>query len=168
MDFFTNFPTKLIAFTFAVTFMLAGCSNPASNDDDDHDEHSEPYSVEFVMNGETVVMYPYQDAEDHFTVTEGNETALITAKFYNEDGDEIHDEDLDDEYRLAWNITNTDVADIEQHDEDGRWSFHITGKTAGETAVQFLFQHGDDHADFETPGVDKSNAITIQVTEPSQ
>lgn len=168
MNIFTNFSTKLIALTFAVLLLFAGCNNPASNDDEDHDEHTEPYSVEFVLIGETVVTYPYQNTEDHFTVTEGDKTALITAKFYNEDGDEIHDEDLDEEYRLAWNIANTDVADIEQHDEDGRWSFHIKGETAGETAVQFLFQHGDDHADFKTPDVDESDAITIQVTEQSQ
>ncbi|MDZ7659288.1 hypothetical protein [Fodinibius sp.] len=167
MDFFTNYSTKFIALTFAATLLLAGCSNPAS-DDDDHDDHTEPHSIEFVLNGETVVSFTDGNISGHFDVAKGDETALITANFYDEDGDEIHGEDLDDEYSLAWNIGNTDHADIEQHDEDGRWSFHIVGKQAGETTVQFLLQHGDDHADFETPAVDENDAIEIHVTDSSQ
>lgn len=163
----TIFSNKLIALTFAATLLLAGCNNPASNDDD-HEEHSEPYSMEFIMNGESIVTYNSGDVSGHFNVDEGQETSLITAKFFDEDGNEIHGEDLDDEYSLVWKIANTDHANIEQHDEDGRWSFHIMGKQAGATAVQFLLQHGDNHADFETPAVDKSNAIEINVTEQSQ
>lgn len=167
MDIFTNFSSKLIALTFAATLLLAGCNNPASNDDD-HEEHSEPHSVEFIENDDTIVTYNEGDVNGHFDVNSEDETSLITAKFFDEDGDEIHGEDLDDEYSLAWEIANTDIAHIEQHDEDGRWSFHIVGKQTGETTVQFLLQHGDNHADFETPAVDESNAIEIHVTEPAQ
>lgn len=159
MNIFTNFSTKIITLSFAVTLLLAGCNNPASNDDD-HEEHSEPHSIEFVMNGETIVTFNEGDISGHFQVDEQSETSLITAEFFDEDGNEIHGEDLSDEYSLAWEIANTDHADIEQHDEDGRWSFHITGKTAGETTVEFQLMHGD-HADFST------DPIEIHVEEPS-
>ena len=161
MNIFTDFPTKLIALTFAVLLLLAGCDNPSSNDeDDDHGEHSEPYSMEFIMNGDTIVSYIDGDVSGHFDVEEEHETSLITAKFYDEDGDEIHGEDLGDEYSLGWEIANSDHADIEQHDEDGRWSFHIVGKTAGETTAEFKLMHGD-HSDFST------DAIEIHVGEQS-
>ncbi len=159
MNIFTHFSNKLIAFSFAAVFLIAGCSNPAS-DDDDHEEHSEPHRIEFVMNGETIVTYSDGDVSGHFDVEEEHETSLITAEFYDEDGDEIHDEDLGDEYSLAWEIANTDHADIEQHDEDGRWSFHIVGKAAGETTVEFQLMHGD-HSDFST------DPIEIHVEEHS-
>lgn len=163
MDILTTFSIRLLALTFVTTILLAGCSNPASDDDDhDHDEHSEPYGIQFVMNGETVVTYQDGNTEGHFDVEEEHETSLITAEFLDEDGDEIHGEDLDDEYSLAWEIADTDIADIEQHDEDGRWSFHIVGKTAGETTMQFMLMHGD-HADFKTPAVDNDNALEIHV-----
>ncbi|PAU92788.1 hypothetical protein CK503_14960 [Aliifodinibius salipaludis] len=164
MNIYTNFSTKLIAITFSAVLLFAGCSNPASNDD--HEEHSEPHSIEFVTDGKTIVTYG-SEVSGHFDVEEQDDTSLITAKFFDEDGNEIHGDDLDDEYSLAWEIADTDHADIEQHDDDGRWSFHIAGKAAGETVVQFLLQHGDDHADFYTPAINESNAIKIHVEESS-
>jgi hypothetical protein len=161
MNISTNISTKLIALTFTAILFSAGCSNPASNDD--HEEHVRPYSMEFIMNGESIVTYDSGNVSGHFDVGEDQETSLITAKFFDEDGNEIHSEDLSDEYSLAWDITNTDHAEIKQHDGDGRWSFHIVGKSAGETTVQFLLMH-IDHSVFETNGTEQDNAITIQVT----
>ncbi|MEL7834225.1 hypothetical protein [Fodinibius sp. Rm-B-1B1-1] len=157
MNISTHFPNKLIVLTFATALLLAGCNNPASNDD--HEEHSDPHSIEFVMNGDTIVTYADGEVSGHFHLEAGQETSLITAEFFDEDGNEIHGEDLGDEYSLGWEIANTDHADIEQHDEDGKWSFHIVGKSAGETTVIFKLMHGADHSDFST------NSIEIHVEE---
>ncbi|MGM0547570.1 MAG: hypothetical protein ACQEST_12720 [Bacteroidota bacterium] len=168
MDFFTTFSTKFTAFLFASAILIAGCSNPAS-DDDDHEEHSEPDRIEFSDEDGFIASYTYSTdtTEGHFDVPEEGESQKITVEFRDEDGNEIHSEDLDDEYSLAWEIANTDHAEVEQHDEDGRWSFHIVGKAAGETTVQFMLLHGD-HPDFETPGTDASNAIGINVNGQSE
>lgn len=168
MNILTHFSNKLIALIFAATLLLAGCSNPAS-DDDDHEEHSEPDTIEFLINDDPVASYTYSDdnTEGHFDVPEDGESQRITVEFRDEDGDEIHSEDLDDEYSLAWEIANTNIADIGQNDSDGRWEFQILGKTAGETTVQFMLMHGD-HPDFETPGTDASNAIGIHVDGQSE
>ena len=151
MNISTGILYKLAVLTFAGALLLAGCDNPASNDD--HEEHSDPHSIEFVMNGETIVTYENGTISGHFHIEEQHETSLITAKFYTEDGDEIHGEDLGDEYSLGWEIGSTNLADIEQHEEDGRWSFHIVGKSAGETTVVFKLMHGD-HSDFTTDPID--------------
>jgi predicted nucleotidyltransferase len=163
-----NISTKLIALIFAVALLFAGCSNPASNDDD-HEEHTDPDTVEFLINGDVIVSYTYSSktTEGQFNVNAGEQTPLITAEFKDENGNEIHAEDLDDEYSFIWNIANTEIAEVVQTDSDGRWQFHITGKAAGETTVQFTLDH-NGHPDFQTPGTEQDDAITIQVTEPSQ
>lgn len=166
MNIFTTFSTRLLALTFAAAILLAGCSNPASNDDD-HEEHSEPHAIQFVMNGETIVTYQNDNTTGHFDVETENETSLITAEFLDEDGDEIHGVDLDEDYSLAWEVADSQIAEVEQHDEDGRWSFHILGKTAGETAIKFMLMHGT-HSDFDTPDLDSNNALQIHVEEHSQ
>lgn len=163
----TNFSTKLIAFTFSVTLLLAGCSNPASNDDEDHDEeHPEPYSVEFIMDGDPIVTYADGSVTGQFNIESQSQTSTITAEFFDEDGHEIHTDELGDEYYLDWTIDNSDHATIERAGENDQWSFHITGETAGETTVQFFMEH-DGHDVFNTPEVGASNAIQIVVEEPS-
>lgn len=165
MNISTKFSITILVFTFSVAILLAGCSNPAS-DDNDHEEHTEPHAIQFVMNGETILTYQNGNTTGHFDVEAGNETSLVTAEFLDENGNEIHGEDLDDEYSLAWEIANTDIADIEQHSEDGRWSFHIVGKTAGETAIKFILMHGN-HNHFKTPDLGDDNTLQIHVVEPS-
>ncbi|WP_445666240.1 hypothetical protein [Fodinibius sp. AD559] len=168
MNISTNISNKLIALTFTVVILFAGCNNLASNDDD-HEEHTEPDTIEFLINGDVIVSYTYSSkiTEGQFNVTVGEQTPLITAEFKDEDGNEVHDEDLRDEYSLDWEIANADIAEVVQTDSDGRWQFHITGKAAGETAVKFTLDH-NGHPDFQTPGTEQDNAITIQVTESSQ
>ncbi len=162
-----NISTKLIALTFTVILFFAGCSNPASNDD--HEEHSDPDTVEFLINGDVIVSYTYSNetTEGQFNVTIGEQTPLITAEFKDADGNEIHAEDLDDEYSLIWNIANTDIAEVVHSNSDGRWEFRITGKAAGETAVKFTLDH-NGHPDFQTPGTEQDDAITILITESNQ
>lgn len=166
MNISTLFPKQLIAFSFAITLLFAGCSNPASNDDDDHhhEEHPVPYSVEFSMDGDTIVTYSDDAVTGQFIVEPQGQTSVITAKFYDEHGDEIHIHELDDEYFLNWTVENTDRAEIERSGENDRWSFLINGKNAGETAVQFFMKHVD-HDVFNTPGIEDSNALRISVEE---
>lgn len=143
-----------------ISILLISCSNPAS--DDDHDEHTEPYGLELVMNGETILEYFDGDINGQLSVNEGEETSLITLRFLNEVREEIHEDDLDEEYSLAWEIADDQILAIEQHDEDGKWGFHIHGKSEGTSNIQLRLMHGD-HADFETPDVASDEAIEVQV-----
>lgn len=163
-------PGKLIPFFVSIllsaTILFAGCDNPASNDDD-HNGHSDPHGVRFIMNDEVILTYMDGDADGQFNVVEDQETLAITAEFLDEDGDEIHGEDLDAEFSLGWEVGNADLIGIKQHEEDGRWDFRMVGKSAGETTVQFKLMHGE-HADFQTPGVNDGNALQVRVEEQSQ
>ncbi|WP_138429983.1 hypothetical protein [Fodinibius saliphilus] len=162
----TSFITKTIfSLTLAVAILTTGCGNPASSDDD-HNEHTEPFGLVLVMNGETVMEYFDGKVTGHLHVEEGGATPLVTVEFLNKEREHIHDEDLGDEYNLGWNIEDESILGIEQHAEDGRWSFHFQGKSVGESRVQFQLMHGD-HSDFETPASNQENAIEIHVETQS-
>jgi hypothetical protein len=46
------------------------------------------------------------------------------------------------------------VADIKQNNENGTWSFYLTGISQGETEVRFRMWYPDaDHSDFDTPAI---------------
>ena len=138
----------IFALLLSLAVLTTGCDNPAGSDDD-HEEHTDPVGLELIMNGETVLEYFDGEVTGHMHVDEGGETALITVHFLNEEKEQIHGEDLGDEYNLVWNIENENVLDVEQHDEDGKWSFHIHGEAQGNTSVVLQLFH-DGHSDFDT------------------
>lgn len=82
---------------------------------------------------------------DHLELKRGEETDLILIRWISEDGDRfVPDED---DYNLQWAIDDEDVLEVEQHEEDGKWAFHLKGVGAGETDIRFSLFHVD-HADF--------------------
>ncbi|MFW6157329.1 MAG: hypothetical protein ACOC4S_00670 [Balneolaceae bacterium] len=147
------------------TLLLTGCNNPAGNDDD-HEEHSDAYGLELVMNGETILRYFEGTPDGPVTIEAGEETSLITLHFLDEDGERIEANHLGDDYSLGWEVEDEDVLQVEQHDEDGEWSFHFEGITEGTSHIKFMLLHaseGSEHPDFETPDVDSEDAIEVQV-----
>lgn len=157
------FPNTLFTLFLSLGLLTAGCKNPASSDNDH--EHTEPMGLQLVMNGETLVEYSDGQTDGQIDLDEGDVTALITVEFLNEEHKPIHDEDLGDEYSLGWDIENEDILGVESNDGDGRWSFHLIGKSAGTSRIQFQLLHGE-HSDFETPAVDKEEAIEVNVAAP--
>lgn len=141
---------SLYLFTILLTgsLILTGCDNPAGNDDDH--EHHEPFGVALIMNGVEIAtqengVVSYFEG-DHLELEVGEETNLVSVRFINEDGERfIPDEN--DGYSLRWDIGNEEVLEIEQHEEDGPWSFHLVGHGAGETTLNIILWH-IDHADF--------------------
>lgn len=167
MNILTTFSTRIIALTFATAILLAGCNNPAGSDDDheEHEEHSEPDRIEFLIDGESTASYTHseENTEGHFDLQEEEEIS-VSVEFFDEDGDEIHSEDLDDEYSLDWEVADAEIAEI---NEDERWTFTIQGVNAGNTTVQFKLMHGD-HPDFSTPAIDEEHALEIHVEDSNQ
>ncbi|MDR8390112.1 hypothetical protein NC796_03100 [Aliifodinibius sp. S!AR15-10] len=163
MKYFNTSTLTVSLFLLTVATLITACSNPASSGEEH--EHTEPEGLQLVMNGETIIEFFDGQVTGNLTLTEGEETSLITVEFLNEEREHIHAEDLDEGYSLGWNIQNQDVIEIEQHDEDGRWSFHIIAKSAGESTIQLQLMHGD-HSDLETPSVDKQGAIQVKVNAP--
>lgn len=132
-----------------VSLNVTSCSNSAGNEE----EHElTPQGAILKMNGQEIVRYDEEGLSGAIEVAEGEETALITAFFIAEDGDEFQPEES--EYELRLDGIDESIAEIEQHSEDGAWSFHIHGVSQGETGVILLLWHTDEnHKDFETPSI---------------
>lgn len=160
-----SIPVLAIAGTLLLSLM-AGCDgNPV--DDDDHD-HAEVEGLALILNGVEIYrvlegVVSCTPATCGVTVAEGQETALITVEFLDHDGDEIHADDLDDDFSLGHVIADASIAEFEQHAGDGKWSFHVHGEAAGQTRMQLQLLHVG-HADFTTPPTSDANAILVVVT----
>ena len=135
---------------------LAACEdNPV---EDEHGEHAlaDTYRLVLTMNGADIVIV--EDAAlaggdpGYITVNEGVESSLISLEAFAEDGDEIHLDELSDEYSLQAEGLDAAIAEFEQHDGE-RWSFHIHGESADTTQLRLNLMH-DDHADYKSPLID--------------
>ncbi|MFH0736194.1 MAG: hypothetical protein V1773_16250 [bacterium] len=69
--------------------------------------------------------------------------------FYDDNENIIDPPTSADKY-LAWEIGNPDLASVFQHEgEEGGYEFHLDGKIAGETTIQFFIMH-NGHADYRS------------------
>ncbi|MDX1591087.1 MAG: hypothetical protein R3283_03935 [Balneolaceae bacterium] len=146
----------ILIFSFSV--FLASCENSASAEEE---EHSDPFGVALILNGVEIAkqengIVSYAEGEN-ITLAAGSETDLITIRFIAEDGDRFVPDESEG-YGLEWLVGNESITEVEQHAEDGAWSFHLVGLAAGDTDVRFGLLH-NDHADFT------SLPFEVQVTE---
>jgi len=145
MKLFTNFSTHtLILVLIASLVTLSACNNPASSEEE---EHPDPVGAVLKMNGQEIARYDESGVTGQIEVNAGEETTLISIFFLADDGDEFQPDEP--ELSLNWRDIDTAVADVEQHTEDGTWSFHIHGEAQGNTSVVFQLFH-DGHSDFDT------------------
>lgn len=138
---------SVLLLTLCTLFAITSCSNPASSDDD---EHPRPFGVALFLNGIEIATQEGGEVTyaegDHIELEVGEETNLILVRWISEDGDR-YVPDTDDGYSLRWNVTDENVLEVEQHEEDGAWEFHLVGLSAGESDIVFQLFH-NDHSDF--------------------
>jgi hypothetical protein len=141
-----------------MTFALAGavgmgaCSDDPVGIDDDHGDDVE--GVELVLNGAVIASYDGDTRTwtGELEVSEGEETAHITVRFVDHDGNAVT---LDADYYLEVDIEDETIAEFEQ-DTPGEFGGHLHGLLAGDTEAVFKLMHGavgSGHADFETTAV---------------
>ena len=151
MKLFNNFSTTTLLITFAAILITASaCNNPASSEEEHHEE---PVGAVLMMNGAEIVRIEEGIVQSgQIEVNAGEETTLISIYFLADDGDEFQPDEP--EFSLRWKDIDTSIADVEQHAEDGKWSFHIHGEASGNTSVVLqLWHEGEDHSDFNTPAI---------------
>jgi hypothetical protein len=138
---------KSVLLILPALLIFTSCDNSTSSGEDE--EHLDPFGVAMIMNGVEIAKQEngeitYNEG-DHLELKTGEETNIINIRWISEDGDRfIPDEDS---YNLQWTIDNESVLEVEQHEEDGKWAFHLKGAGAGETDIRFSLFHVD-HADF--------------------
>lgn len=141
-------PVALAAMVLAVA--LAACSETMTEPDD----HAEPEGVELVMGGNVIASYDgdTQTWTGELEVDAGEETAHISVRFVDHDGDPIP---IDDDLYLEVDVEDESIAEFEQ-DTPGEFGGHLHGHMEGETDVTFKLMHGEvgsGHADFVTQPV---------------
>ena len=152
-----NFNASLLKSLPVFAFIIAGCGdNPVDTDHHD-EEHAEAVGLIIRSSGEEIVRYENGQVSGEVDVGHGKETALLSVRFIAEDGD-LFTPDPDDGYSLAWEIGDENIAEVEHHEEDGAWSFHIVGLEEGQTTLVLKINHAG-HADFV------SKEIEIHVDE---
>lgn len=138
-------------FIFAITIgllVLSACSNSTGSEDDEHDF---PEGLRIKLNGAVVVeQLPDQDLTGEFELTPGEETDLITVYFLDHDGEEFQPDE--DEYSLGYEFDDLGIVEFEQHEEDGKWSFHLLAESEGITNMQIMLMHGG-HSDFTSQNI---------------
>lgn len=139
----------------SAAFLLSACGDDDNPVDGDHDEHAEAFGVVVLDSGAEIARDEAGTVTGEIEVGVERETALLSVRFLAEDGD-LFTPDDDDE-TLGWEIADTSIADVEHHEEDGAWRFHVAGHVAGVTTIRIQINHGD-HADFV------SRPIEIHVT----
>ncbi len=141
---------RLLAFAL----IIAACGdddNPV--DPDPHDEeHAEALGLIIRSSGEEIVRYENGEVEGEIEVGHGLETALLSVRFIAEDGD-LFVPDADDGFSLGWEIGDESIAEVEQHELDGPWAFHIVGLGEGQTTLVLKLNHAG-HADFVSKGIE--------------
>jgi len=140
---------KAISFVCTLTTLafVAACGdddNPV--DSDRNDEHAAAFGFVLYNSGAEIVRYEQGAVTGEIEVGLEKETALLTVRFLNEKGERFTP-DVNDGFSLGWEITNSEIAEVEWHEEDGLWSFHIIGEDVGETNMVIKLNH-NGHSDF--------------------
>jgi hypothetical protein len=144
--------TTFLLSILALVFFQACKDNPVG--DDDHN-HKEAVGLVLTSSGVELVRYEAPNTPTgEIIIPAGSETDLITVNFIAEDNDLFQPDEP--EYTLGQTIADETIAEFEQHEEDGKWRFHIKGLQAGTTTITLNILH-NDHSDFT------SQPITIVV-----
>lgn len=147
-----------IKFTLILLIGLALLNTSCTNDALDHEEeHAEPVGFFLLESGVTKVTYQNATVTGSFTIQSGEQTGLISVVFFDADNDEFTPEG--DEYSLNLSTSNSEFSFI-QHEEDGKWNFHLSGLAAGSGTFVLKVMHGE-HSDFV------SNPIPVTVVASS-
>ncbi|MDZ7719260.1 MAG: hypothetical protein U5K72_10635 [Balneolaceae bacterium] len=144
---------KSVIAIIALSLLAISCSNSTSSEDDDH-EHEDAAGFRLMLNGTTVVeQLPGESLTGEFELAPGEETDLITIFFLADDGDEFQPDD--EEFSLGYEFDDEGIAEFEQHEEDGKWSFHLHAESEGITDMRLMLMHGE-HSDFTISTVYRS------------
>jgi hypothetical protein len=100
-----------------------------------------------VWKGEIENFWNNSPVENRFNVGV-NDSIFLRVRFLDSSGNIMADPD-DPGYTLGWINNNNLIAELQHHETD-RWSFIITGISAGSTSVEMRLLHGG-HTDAITP-----------------
>lgn len=144
----------------ALSFFIISCEDddPISS----QEEHFEAIGMVFYTSGIEIARILRGETSDTLTTTEGGMSDHINIKYIDEDENIIDPPGDDGDKTLRWEIEDTGIADIWQHEgEEDSFEFHLEGLEKGETSIEFFIYH-NDHSDY------RSGSIPIKIDAASE
>ncbi|NWG29417.1 MAG: hypothetical protein HXY48_12895 [Ignavibacteriaceae bacterium] len=136
----------LLTLTSLFLLFFISCSDDPVTPQEDHFEAE---GMVFYQSGIKIAEIFRGVTQDTLSIGAGVEGPHTDIKFYNSNKVEIDPPDYTKQ-PLAWEFADTTFAEIEQHaGEEGSYEFHLVGKVAGITTVEFFIMH-EGHADFRS------------------
>ena len=121
-------------------------------DSEHEEEHAEAVGLIVRDSGTEIVRVESGQVTGEIEIGPGEETALLSVRFIDEDG-YLFTPDENDDYALDWEIADESIAEVEHHAEDGAWGFRILGLAAGQTTIRIKINH-EGHAYFVSPEIE--------------
>jgi hypothetical protein len=146
---------------------VSACTDNPVGEGDHHDDHAEVNGLELVSG--TTVVFRVLDGQVScdappcgITLRLGEPSSTFEVHFLDDEGNEVHAEDLDAAFSLSFLVAAPEVASLEKL---GDWSIKATAASVGATRIQLNLDH-EGHPDFTTPPLANSDAISITVVAP--
>ena len=131
-------------------------------DSEHEEEHAEAVGLIVRDSGTEIVRVESGQVTGEIEVGPGEETALLSVRFLDEDG-YLFTPDENDDYALDWEIADESIAEVEHHAKDSAWAFQIIGLAEGQTTIHIKINHGG-HADFVSPEIEIHVSETGEIT----
>lgn len=118
----------------AILSSTAGCDNPV---EDNHEDHADAHGFILLVDGAEVVRSEEVEVTDTLFLSL-EETTVVAVEFLDEDGDHIHDEDLEGDFALDVASTDPEIVEIVSRDD---WSFGLRGARADTAVIEVGLLH---------------------------
>lgn len=140
-----NLAKIIVILVLSITIISCSKDEPLSP----HEDHFEAEGMVFYESGIKIVEIFRGVTRDTFFVPLNGMTAHINVKFLNPEKREIDPPDYKKK-PLAWSISDTTIVGVKQHEgERGSYEFHLEGKRAGTTLIEFFVLH-EGHPDYRS------------------
>lgn len=134
---------KFVLLVLVVTLSVSACKT--AHDDD----HLDIGSFRILSNGEVVAQQNGTNVSGNITLARETTSAVLTLEFRDPDGSVLTI--TDDDLFLEVDTNNPGVV-LAQNSNESRWSFTLTGVSAGSAGIVVKLMHGN-HADFESRSI---------------
>lgn len=134
-----------ILLTITITFFSCKDDDPITPAED----HFEAIGMVFYTSGIEIGRILRGQTSDTLEAPEGGLSEHIDIKFFDENENIIDPPDNKNK-TLSWEIGNSQIADIWQHEgEEGSFEFHLKGLKQGKTTIEFFILH-EGHSDYRS------------------
>lgn len=138
---------SVIAIILGAVGLLTACDNPV--DSDGHDE-PDVYGLVVLDDDQEILRVQEGATLDTFFVPNGSTTPEYFVRFIDQEGEPLHEEDLEEDFELRWEVEDPSIVSVRSV---AQWNIELEGLKADTTNLEILLFHLGEHDDFTTPPI---------------